>query len=588
MAYKYEKNKNGEYDLVIDGFENGIADSPYQGIGNLRNVNITYYGGVTYVNYKRKPATITGGTMGTPRYATQSPQGIIYISDNNGNIFKQSTLDSSIFAALTGGPSGTGGAGLQWWNNYLISFRSGSIDMCGDGSGDGGITSGNWNRSGSGLPITTGLFNMTTTPGTGSTSATLSVAWAQPSGTYAIDMGGIGGQIVYANFTNSSTAMSWAPALNASAGSSQFFSRPVNNGAGAGNGFHQSLVSINDGNLYFCNGSDVGVLQLLPFQTFNNLIINGNNWYFNSAALSLPPTETLTWLVELRNQLLILAPYKMYPWDRFSPQWLNPIPIQEQMYKAINILNNIYIFAGNKGNIYLSNGSVISPFKKMPDYIAGTIDPVWTWGDIMSFRQRLWFQAYVQNGQTGTGILAGIFSMGLTNAGSAISVETPGSLVMEAQNSFGLVSGTTTAPGLLINNLPTALNYQNYYSAWSNGSSPFGGIDYNDTTLWSSNEPFIETDLINIASIAQPKTFSNMEFKLDQPLQSGDSITVYARQSLSDSYTLIGTTTTNVLSDFYEPWPVEQWQWIQFKVTMSCNPTATSSSFNRLKEIRIR
>lgn len=578
MSYKFEKQPNGDYDLVINGFEKGIADSPYQGIANIRNLNIKYYEGVAYVNYKRQAATVTGGTMVRPAYATQSQAGIIYISDENGQIFKQSALDSSTFALLGSNPGG-GNLGLQFWNNYLLAFASTKIHICGDGTGDAGVTSGNWNTGGSSTgvwPIQNATLTLTGTPAAGDTSATISTYndahgdarafWNGPTGTYKTTMGG---QSVYATLTQGVASFSWFPALNASAGSSSATVAGVS-------GAHASLVSINDGNLYFCNTSNIGSLQLNPNQVFSK----GNmlTFTFNSAALALPPTETAGSLVELRNQLLTATTNKIYPWDRISTSWLNPIPMTEQPYGMINILNNIYIFAGNKGNIYISNGYSVERYKKLPDGILGVIDPQWQWGGIMTHRQKLFFQAFASNSQSGTGLLAGIFSIDLDS----------GALNMEHQNSFGVVSATTTSPGLLIDNPQSALAYDNFYSAWSNGAAGAGGVDYNNTTLYSANEPLIETDLIAVGTFAQSKTFKSMEFKLDQPMQSGDSITIYARNSLSDTYTQVGTTTTAVLSDFYQPINFQKNQWVQFKITMSCNVTATSSSFNRLREIRIR
>jgi len=42
MAWNIKKNiLTGDPDIVIDGFEKGIADSPYEGIADMRNVNIT-------------------------------------------------------------------------------------------------------------------------------------------------------------------------------------------------------------------------------------------------------------------------------------------------------------------------------------------------------------------------------------------------------------------------------------------------------------------------------------------------------------------------------------------------------------------
>lgn len=586
MSHRYEKNSNGEYDLVIDGFEKGIADSPFVGIGNIRNLNVRYYEGVSYVNYKRQACSFSGGTMAKPQYATQSPDGIIYISDNQvggSQVWKQDSVNGTNFTLLTGGNAG--GApinGIQFWNNYLVVFENTDIEICGDGTGDSGVTSSNWNTAAATTgvwPIKPATVTLTGAPAVGSTSATISTYtdakgnarafWNGPTGNY---FGLINSQTVITSLTQGSATVTWTPALNTSSASSIIISALASNNVTAGN--HMSMVSNNDGNLYFCNGSSVGAFEV----NANQVMAKGNmpTFRFSAASLSLPPTDGAIWLAEMRNLLMVAANHKIYPWDRFSPQWQNPIPVDENISKMINILNNLYIFAGNKGNIYISNGYNAQRFKKMPDNIAGTIDPAWSWGGIMSHRQNLFFQALAKNSATGTNILAGIYSLNLDT----------GSLVMEAQNSAGLAPAGMVAGGVLIDNSGlTLLNYDNYYSAYGATTS---SIDYNNTNPWSSNEALIETDIVPIGTAVQTKTFSSAEFKLDQPLQSGESITLYARKSLSDSYEALGTTTTAVLSEFYPSVPFQGWQWAQFKATMSTTGAATTSSFVRLREIRIR
>jgi hypothetical protein len=581
MAYRVEKK-----DLVFDGFEEGIADSPFKGIGNIRNLDIKYYDGVAYVNYKRKAATITGATMAAPRYACQSPDGIIYISDENGAIFKQSAVNGSTFAALTGCP-GTPSQGLQWWNNYLFAWSTTTLNICGDGTGDAGITSSNWNTgagTGGVWPVANATITLTGSPSAGDTSATISTYndaqgnarafWNGPTGTYNVTFNGVSGTFV-ASMVQGTAGFDFTPALPNAAGSSSMSLKAITTIAQG----HNSLVSINDGNMYFCNNSDIGSMNLLPFQVFSKTKMNGQNFTFNSASLSLPPTEASIQLTELRNQLLVGVAYKIYPWDRVSPQWTNPIPIQEQFNGMINILNNIYIFAGNKGNIYISNGYNVQRFKKMPDYIAGVLDPAWNWmqrgNGCMSHRQKLFFMAQAVNGQTNATILSGIFSLDLDS----------GALNMEAQNSFGLNSASATSQGILIDNNSISLNYDNYYSSWA---TTVGGIDFNDTTLWSSGEAVIETDIAPIGTCMEPTSFTSAEFKLDRPMKSGDSIALYARKSLSDSFTLLGTTTSTVLSAFITNTPISNWQWLQLEAVITCNATATSSSRVPIREIRLR
>lgn len=585
MAYRYEQNTNGESDLVIDGFENGIADSPFKGIANIRNLTVRYYDGVAYVSYKRQACSFTSGTFAKPLYATQSPDGIIYIVDNTPGgyqIWKQTAVNGTQFALLTGISVTNIINGIQFWNNYLIVFGNGAIEICGDGSGDSGVTSSNWNTAGgtSGVwPMKAPTVTMTGAPAVGATSATLSsytdaqgtsrAFWNGPTGSY---LGTINSQNVLVTLTQGDTAMNWYPALNTSSASAMFISVLGSNNVTAGN--HVSLISNNDGNLYFCNGAQVGSFAVNANQTFAKG--NMKTFTFNASALALPVTDGALYLTELRNMLLVAANHKIYPWDRFSPQWQNPVPIDENIVSMINILNNVYILAGNKGNIYISNGYNAQRFKKIPDNIAGVIDPEWTYGGVMSHRQYLYFQALAKNPATGTSLIAGIFSLNLDT----------GAIIMEAQNSAGLLPSGVTFNGILIDNSSgTLLKYDNYYSAYGASTS---GIDYNNTTPWSGGEAVIETDIVPIGTVGQPKTFSSAEFKLDQPMTANESISLYARQSLSDSYTLIGTTTTAVLSDFFNGMTFEKWQWIQFKVVLTSTTGYTTASFVRLREIRIR
>lgn len=676
MSYRIEKSG----DIVIDGFEKGIADSPYQGIANIRNLNIKYYPGVAYGNYKRQASTlswgtftltgslspgattasltanwpyvsgvypvtfssaevknvtftnasssiswsggllgsatttitVSGGVMGKAKFGCTGNTGIKYIIDDIGQIWKQNALNGSSFTILQNSPTvGAAGNGIAFWNNYLVVFRNNFIDFCGDGSGDGGVIAANWMAPSAQAYI----GNITTlvlegTVNIGATTANLetytdaggnsqSESWNGASGAYQLVLTS-SGETIPVTLTKGSDLITFLyPAQLGGTAS----------GSGAGNQLnillgtnHMTLIPRRDGNLYFCNGNGVGSIGLplgITFAPLNIPSTPGTSYTLTYRAVGIPTNDTVNWLDELQTNMIISGNNSLYPWS-FVGNVIDgiPIPVPEQISKTINILNNIYVFAGFKGNIYLANGSSSEPFKKIPDYIANNsaisvndklapIDPQWLWGGVMSHRLRLFFQALAIDAPTGTNLISGIFSLGLVS-GNGITFETAGNIVMENQNSYGLVQTSTTSGGVLIDNSTTGLAYDNYYSAWSSGVGDIGGIDFNDTTLYSNNEMIVESDLIPIGTAVSPKTFSSAEFKFDEPMKSGDSISLYARQSLSDTYVLLGTTTSAVLSNFIQGVNFQEWQWLQIMATMSCNSSATSSSFDRLKEIRIR
>ena len=168
MSYRIEKNDNKVNQIIIDGFENGIAPSPYLGIANMRNVNASYYSKTAYVNYRRQGATLSSTdwfagansidfdnndgwifsapiaeVMTNPVHKAVSPAGVAYVLCDNGEIFKQSAVNSSTFVLLGNGTRrlGNGSQGLAYWNNYLVVFGDGLIEFCGLGTNDDDVTS---------------------------------------------------------------------------------------------------------------------------------------------------------------------------------------------------------------------------------------------------------------------------------------------------------------------------------------------------------------------------------------------------------------------------------------------------------------
>lgn len=601
MAYRNQREANGKTALVIDGWEKGIASSPYTGITSLKNLTTSYYAGVAYVEYKRQAATISGGTMTKPMFDTQSPVGLIYILDDSQQVWKQSSPGSTTFNLLSGNPSTAGtGNGMAYWQGYLVVFRGTAIDICGDGTGDGGITSSNWNTgvSSSGVwPIAGTTLTLTGSPVQGDTSATISTYtdaqgtarsfWNGPNGFYQLTFGN--GQVTKGTLTQGSASITWSPALYSNSGSASVTVTPVFSGQ------HQAFVSPSDGNLYFCNGQYVGVLRVNTVAGYINAVKGVMNTFVFDYGVVRIQNETIGWIDQLFSNLVIAGIKSLYLWDRTSAAVQAPISMSENIIKIKNVLNIIYVFAGYKGNIYQTNGYSLSLLKKVPDGFFGLIDPYLQWGGVMAHRNKLYFQVYAST-NTGTGTASGIFSIEVIAGQLPGALDTSGAMIMENQNSFGYtVTATSSQNGVLVD-YPTATN-DSYYSAWYNNSA--GGIDFNNTTLYQNYEPAIETDIIPIGSFLDSRTFENIEYKLDKPLANGDSIRLSYRTQSSGSYTLVGnsevtgiagTTTatsdvsTQVLADNFNS-NIQNAQWIQFLIEFKC--AASNSSFIRLRQIML-
>lgn len=706
MSYRYEKEQGGGRAIVFDGIEKGISSSPYLGMANCRNINTSYYPGVGYVNYKRQLSPLStsslfyagihsvnvsnnlgwtfaapGGSvsMGNPLHKATSPKGINYILDDTGQVWKQTGVNASTFAALGNvGRFGNGHGGLAYWNNYLVVFGDGFIEFCGDGTGDSTIVSGNWNiRSGTGnnvflvtastspsqltfllptgfgttsisvgdpvtftstgtLPaplvvgttyyvtsvagniyqvsLTTGGGNITfTSAGTGVISvtdilgllpignitnfsffgltpgnSTLTIAqytsptgatvvsnWLSPTGQYAII--DPTGNIILGNFTYKSATVTLVAPLSSNLVLGNYSVQILNTLTSN----YRAYVSKLDGNLYFANGRYLGaIVSFNSNTTFNPGSPSTYTVDFGITVVP-QPQDSITDMVDLNSNMVISGNFDIYSWDYLSANVQTSNPVGEQIVRMINLLNNIYILAGTKGNVYVSNGFSAQVFYKIPDYVSSSIDPVWNYGDLMVHRAKLFFQAMATT-SSGTNVLAGVFS--IIASPSTIGENATG-FVMESQNSYGLTPSAGAKPtGVLIDNEAFSTGLDMYYSGWSNGASA-GGIDFNDGTGWSNFEPVIESDLIPVGDLVgdQKHTFGNIEFKLDRPMLSGDQIRLSWRPSLTDSYSVIGTTATTVLSE-YKQSNIAQAQWIQFKAELACG---TPTSFIPLREVRL-
>lgn len=612
MAYRSETELNGRKAIIVDGWEKGIADSPYTGISSIKNLNISFLTGATYVNYKRNPVTLSG-SMGIPKFYTQSPgtSPTYYILDDKGQVWV-GTSSGSVWTLLTGNHTGSSGLGygIAYYKDYLFVFGPNYVDVCGDGTGPGGINSGNWaDIGGSGYYIINYQdVDLASPPGLGDDFLTLNNPWPYVSGQYQVIIGS-DSQTVTGTFVNGDTNVDITPVVSVSTAITtidvNFFTptSPTN---------HMALVAINDV-LYFCNGNTIGSISIpqnSPAAIFD--VSDFATMEVNFSALTLRSIDRSIWLTELNQNLLIAVQDYIYAWDKTSSvdsqgnirQAYKATPINESPSRMINILNNVYVFAGQKGDIYITNGYSVSLFKKIPDSFLGAIDPVWVVGGMMFHRNKLYFGS-VGYDMANSAKIQGIFSLTLST-GLQNSNETTGSINFESQNSYG-ISPTTSADatGILIdlnaipaNGLLSGGSVDSYVSAYYNSSA--GGIDTNTSTLWANYEPAIETDLIPIGTFLQPRTFENVEYKLDKPLADGDSIRLSYRTSFIGSYTLVGpsevtalsggtttatgNTATQVVSDNFNS-QIQDAQWIQLKVEFKC--AASNSSFIRLREIRI-
>ncbi len=315
---------------------------------------------------------------------------------------------------------------------------------------------------------------------------------------------------------------------------------------------------------------------------------------FTQQRLNLPTFENATCMVELGNIVLIGGiTNTVYPWNQVDATPSSPIALPEGNVKnIINVNTTGYIFAGNRGNVYVTNGSVASLGFKVPDYCAGVpgsqltyIEPIFHWGDADYIRGRVYFSILDQTA-TKAGNCGGVWSfVPSENIDPAQAVGI--ALRLENQNSYGDYDGLAT---VILPAQEQDVTSPQYWTGWQDSysvaTSAFG-IDFTNTVPVTTY--IVETDLMPTGTLLSKNTFSQIEYKLTTPFESGDSIQLYWRLNSTDAWTSAGTVrieTTDPISGYF-PANFQKTQFVQIRAVATTGGT-TSSSFNRLKDIRLR
>lgn len=613
MAYRIE-NK----DIVIDGWENGIADSPYQGISDMRCSNIISIPGESSVNFKTTldtPVAITG--TGTVSSSSAANDTITYTTTNNQQLYNGAVISFST-TTITG---------VTTFTNYFVSvistgvaklysdfLKTTVVNITSDGTGtfyvvnfgtpkhqivDGIYTyvlddNGSvWlNNGGSGFFA---MGNITKRK-VGSTTKTSN---GNGLGFYRSPIANAKGYLFV--FRNSSIDY-----FNDVTGEWHYAWRLDTDGADDGwdyeIGYLNTGVTVNNthttirgqgNNLYWCDGAFISSLVAnSPTVEFDPT--TPATYTYTKQALGIDDNDIAQCLTILGNNIYIGGNLNaVYSWDRIKYYYDFRILIPENGIKRLLTINTtIYIFAGNRGRIYQTNGSQASLYKKVPDHLSDTVEPYFTWGDVYSVKNQIYFGIKATN-----------------NAGTVIN------------NYGGLWAIDADTKAIRISNKLSYDSYENYvscltinnsvtsgialYSGWGttttytmndNGNTYtyyLGGIDKPSTSPYSNYETYADSDMIPIATYLQNKTFEQVEFKLTKPMVSGEGVKIQYRTHITDTFvdvfeTLYSATVENNSQNMsgFSTVNWENVQWLQLRILSKS--TSTTPSYTRIKEIRIR
>lgn len=598
MAYRIEGR-----DIVIDGFENGISDNPFEGFNQMKGVNIISTPGEASVSF------------GASNMAPNAWSGTISSVDTGADTITFTTVtgtvprtgDSVTFTTSGGLPGGLSVSTTYWllsmgsdvYQVFTNMYLTGSqVNLTSSGSGTNTattITMGRVTQVEKNFGYVLDNNGRCWSPVSSSTSTHSTVAFYRFMNNTITNASG-NGLVVYLStngnyylfvFRNAvidytslgtltpiqggTTAISWVTGwqtMNTVAGSSAT---------------HQAIIG-QDNVVYYCDGQFVGSFREKVGSSFDPASSGTYTWTLQ--ALALPKNERAICLAEQGTNLMVGGIQNfVYPWDRISSSYKYPMLLAEKFINSMVTVNNsLYISAGSRGRIFISNGSNADLWVKIPDHISGTSDPIISVFDLTYFKNQIYFGCLY--GTTGT-------QSGTSYAGIwAVDVDTKALRT-------ALISSTATSTTVAICGVPT-------YVASTTGLS-FTDINlitfsYNfstsvgiaDTFISTPNAEYytsIDTDMVPIGLFLTKRTFENVEWKTTKPLVSGEAIKISARTNLSESYTLIkewvyaDQPLTTDVGNFNEI-NFENAEWVQLRY--EAKSTTASPSFVRLKELRLR
>ena len=630
MAIRQEQNPITEkLEYVIDGWENGISDNPERGSANIKNINIDSIPGVAMCNHKLMPQIQT------------SMSDTFTVNAANHTI----TLVTATTPILYGAPVVISGASLpaELHAGYTYYFLSSSGVGVSDTTGYLTDTFNPITGYGSPVQITAGsgaIGSFDMTKPTAYTTDTLrnglsgnyyvvdsfGRVWTNVNGAGSGQPGLIWTVLKYGGNTGTPTDASGNGICffkhylfvfrNAKIDIYDAYGQEVSPYSWTSNwGTLKTSASFTlphpaiwgqDNVLYYGDGSFLGNISsqgdnpVIPKPKIADFV---KDVAVQTATLQLPLNEIISCLEEPSidaspgNYIYIGTSTSnyIYPWNKTPQQYTlangtilttaydAPLVMPEVgTYQMLNINKLVYILAGQRGNIYYTNGSSIVHFSKVPYQPTLTPYPVFTWGGIMSLRNNLVFGATDVNGNA-----AGVWSI-------ALAVGQMLNNVAGAIRNIGQVSGGAFNPTVLIPNS----NGLNYYAGWYNTALTRGGMDYLDTatptfytynaTPATSQGSYIETEIIPIGTAINPKNLTVIEVKLDTALVSGEKFRVCMRNNLSDTYVKVFEQTATGAVDGNNSGvgvPLINLKWVQFRIDLQ---TVSAGSFVRIKELRFR
>lgn len=356
-------------------------------------------------------------------------------------------------------------------------------------------------------------------------------------------------------------------------------------------GYIPLIIAQEDGQLIFTSTAGLGSLVLsVNSSTGMDYVFDPTNpltYTLTSSAVPLPLSDQSTCLAELGGSIIVGGKLAyLYVWDKVSPQFNDLLNVPDMFTTYIIATSQVaYVFAGNRGRIFVTNGSGIDLYKKVPDYLTGVLNPYIVWIDASFGKNQLYFSfAARSNGGTVQTTVSGAWAVNLDDDALRMENKTTDAAYAGITNMVVEMPSAGSSPFVNPQGTPLVLG-------WYDGTTY--GVDVGSSNPYSDYESYIETDMLPLGTFLDPFTPTQVEWKVSAPLVAGESVRLSYRTSLGGNYAPITDSThptgessvVGSVSDMIQT-NFQKAQWVQLK--METKSTDTNPSFVRLTEVRIR
>lgn len=316
--------------------------------------------------------------------------------------------------------------------------------------------------------------------------------------------------------------------------------------------------------------------------------VSGQTLTWNNAAtytvslgvLDLPDNYRISALSEIGGYLMVGASSiiyrdaKIFPWDTISPSFEQPVSIPENgINQMVNSNNEIYVHAGVSGNIYITDTTKYQLLTRIPiTRNTQTVMGAYGYpGAIYAHRNRIFI-----------GISSGVAN---PNPCGVWSVTRDGVVTLEHTISTG-EDGSNGA--LWIGALWNRAEALTTLIGWYDAQSTAQGVDkVNAGVGYASYGAYFDSPWYRVGTPNNKRTFTQIEFQLDRPLETGQGVRVAYRTSLGSSFTTIDTidyaTYAGIQSKSFAA-KITSVENLQLRVSL----TSGSAGSPRLTEVRLR